>query len=67
MCFFVLQCCEGFVLVSTSDHYFSLSRACRFCNIGLFFHVLSWQHSFSNFCCFFNMASSSTKHLANPF
>jgi len=61
--FFVLQCCEGFVLVSTSDHYFSLSRACSFCNIGLFFHVLCWQHSSSNFCYFFNMAFSSTKNL----
>jgi len=30
MCFFVLQCCEGFVLVSTNDHYLSLSRACSF-------------------------------------
>jgi hypothetical protein len=64
MCFFVLQCCEGFVLVSTSDHYFSLSRPCSFCNIDLFLHVLCWQHSSSNFCCFFSMASSSTKHLA---
>ncbi len=67
MCFFVLQCCEGFVLISTSDHYFSLLRARSFCNIDLFLHVLCWQHSSSNFCYFFNMVSSSTKHLANYF
>jgi hypothetical protein len=44
MCFFVLQCCEGFILVSTIDHYFSLSRAC------CFFNMVS---SFVFFCSFF--------------